>query len=126
MSGGRYPLIHDAFSSKTTTMYIRSIAIAGLITGILFKTLHWPGANALVLISAVITIATLAITFVKQRDTWSIQLPFPRVLMGALMAVVCGALFKVMHWPGANLLLLIGLSGCAIWFLVPPKVKAAA
>src|SRR5687768_13927275 len=26
----------------------------------------------------------------------------------ASVALVCGALFKIMHWPGANLMLLIG------------------
>jgi hypothetical protein len=30
-------------------MYIRSIAIAGHIPGILFKTLHWPGASTLLM-----------------------------------------------------------------------------
>lgn len=100
-------------------MHIRSIAIAGLITGILFKTLHWPGANMLLLLSGMLTIGTFAIAFAQQRTTWHVQVRFPRLLLAALIAVVSGGLFKIMHWPGANMLLLIGLSGCAIWFLLP-------
>lgn len=100
-------------------MYIRSIGIAGLIIGILFKTLHWPGANILVLASGVLAIVTMALLLVQRPGPWTILLPRPAMLIGSVIAVIIGWMFKVMHWPGANMLLLAGLSFCAVWFLIP-------
>lgn len=99
---------------------LRSISIAGLILGTLFKTLHWPGGNILLLTSGVLTILTLAFLLAKTSGPMTIQLPRPAMLFGSVMAVVTGLMFKVMHWPGANMLLLVGLSTCAVWFLLAP------
>lgn len=105
-------------------MYLRSIGIAGLIIGILFKTLHWPGANILVLASSMLVIATLAL-LLRKPGPWSVQLQRPGMLLGSVIAVVSGGLFKIMHWPGANMLLLVGLLVCAAWFLLAPMRSAA-
>lgn len=100
-------------------MHIRSIAIAGHILGILFKTLHWPGANVLLVSSGILLVITLALLLVRKRGPITVQLHFPALLMGSLIAVVTGGLFKIMHWPGANMLLMTGLIVCAAWFLIP-------
>jgi len=100
-------------------MYIRSIAIAGFILGILFKTLHWPGASYILLISGVLTIVTLGLLLLRKPGPMIVQVQYPAMLIGAIMAVITGVSFKIMHWPGANLLLLLGLSICAAWFLIP-------
>ena len=42
-----------------------------------------------------------------------------------IAALIFGILFKVMHWPGANIQLLLGMTGCAVWFLVPQPRKLA-
>jgi asparagine N-glycosylation enzyme membrane subunit Stt3 len=156
---------------------IRSIAIAGFILGILFKTLHWPGASYILLISGVLTIVTLSlllfrkpgpkpasavlrtvtgaliITFLLfklfnlpfadvwvlaamvstvgllfvERDRPRIQrvlaLRFSALLVIGVALVVGGTVFKVMHWPGANIQLLLGMTGCAVWFLIPQSRK---
>jgi len=101
-------------------MYIRSFGIAGLIIGILFKTLHWPGAGEIVVASSVVVIASLSLLLIRQRGPLSVQLHRPAMLVGSLIAVVTGVVFKDMHWPGANMLLLVGLSVCAAWFLLQP------
>lgn len=106
-------------------MYIRSIGIAGLILGILFKTLHWPGAGEIVVASSVVVIATLSLLLIRQRGPLSVQLHRPAMLVGSVIAVVTGGMFKVMHWPGANMLLLAGLSVCAAWFLLSPMRSQA-
>ncbi len=101
-------------------MYIRSIAFAGLLIGILFKSLHWPGAGEIVVASSVVVIATLALLLFRKPGPLSVQLQWPGMLVGSVIAVVTGGMFKVMHWPGANMLLLVGLSVCAAWFLLAP------
>lgn len=98
---------------------IRSIAIAGYILGILFKILHWPGANVLLVSSGVLLLISLGLLLVHHRGPITVQLRLPALLVGGLMAVVAGGLFKSMHWPGANLLLLLGLTTSAAWFLIP-------
>ncbi len=105
---------------NTITMHtIRSIAIAGFILGLLFKTLHWPGASYILLISGVLTFFTLALLLFRKPGPMIIQLQFTGMLIGSLMAVIVGGSFKIMHWPGANMLLLLGLTTCAAWFLIP-------
>lgn len=97
---------------------IRSVAIAGHILGILFKVMHWPGANIILLSSGVLAIVTLGALLVRKPGPLTVQVQLPAMLVGSVMAAVTGGLFKVMHWPGANILLLLGLTTCAAWFLV--------
>lgn len=101
-------------------MHIRSIAIAGFILGLLFKTLHWPGSSFILLISGVLTVVMLTVLLIRKPGPMTIQLRLPAMLIGSVIAVIIGGMFKIMHWPGANMLLLIGLSVCALWFLLPP------
>jgi hypothetical protein len=158
-------------------MYIRSIGIAVLIFGTLFKVLHWPGANIMILTGGVVAaLAAIAVLITKpgpkpasavlrtvtgalliafllfklfhlpfadawvlaavvstvgllfaERDSPSMQrvlaLRFSALLLVAIALVVGGSIFKVMHWPGANIQLLLGMTGCAVWFLVPQGRK---
>lgn len=160
-------------------MYIRSIGIAVLIFGTLFKVLHWPGANIMILsggvVAALAAIAVLVtkpgpkpassvlrtltgalvITFLlfklfhlpfadvwvlaavvstvgllfMERDSPRMQrmlaLRFSALLLIGIALVVGGSIFKVMHWPGANMQLLLGMTGCAVWFLIPQPRKVA-
>lgn len=104
---------------------IRSIGIASLIIGILFKTLHWPGAGVIVIASSVVVIVTLSLLLFRKPGPLSVELQRPAMLVSSVIAVVTGGVFKVMHWPGANMLLLVGLSVCALWFLLPPMRSRA-
>lgn len=112
-------------SPNPITMYIRSIGIAGFILGLLFKTLHWPGASYILLTSGVLTIVMLALLLFRRPGPLTVQLHYPAMLIGSLIAVITGGSFKIMHWPGANMLLLLGLTICAAWFLIPQPRKVA-
>jgi hypothetical protein len=116
---------HRIHPSNTTTMRtIRTIGIAGSIFGLLFKTLHWPGASIILLTSGVLTFVMLALLLLCKPGPMIVKLHYPAMLIGALMAVITGGMFKIMHWPGANLLLLLGLTTCATWFLLPQGRRA--
>lgn len=106
-------------------MYLRSIAFAGLLMGILFKTLHWPGANVIAFASGILAIVALLLMLIRKPKSWTVQIYLPGMLTGSLIAVLTGWQFKMMHWPGANALLLVGLSVCAVWFLLAPLRSAA-
>lgn len=154
-------------------MYIRSIGIATLIFGTLFKVLRWPGANMLILVGGVVaasaaiailvsspgprpastvlrtTTGAFLIVFLLFKlfhlpyaDAWILAavasitgllfaerdrpwmhrvraLRFSALLFVGVGLFVGGSLFKMMHWPGANIQLLLGMTGCAVWFLIP-------
>lgn len=36
------------------------------------------------------------------------RVPFVLILLGMVVTII-GSLFKIMHWPGANLMLIIGM-----------------
>jgi sugar phosphate permease len=98
-------------------MNIRSIGIAGFILGLLFKFLHWPGANIILLSSAIVTIVMLTVLLARKPGPWTLHVQRPAMLFGSISVALMGTLFKMMHWPGANIMLLIGLMTCAAWFL---------
>lgn len=103
----------------------RSIGIAGVILGLLFKTLHWPGANIILQISAVIAAVTMTALLIKKPGPWNVRIQRPIWIFGSVAVVLSGVIFKTMYWPGADIMLLIGLSACAAWFLVPPARNVA-
>ncbi|MBL8002210.1 MAG: hypothetical protein JNL05_09640 [Flavobacteriales bacterium] len=104
----------------------RSLAFAGYLIGILFKILHWPGANIILLTSGGLAIIMLGTLLVRKPGPMTVQLQLPALLFGSLMAALTGGLFKVMHWPGANVLLLVGLTVCAVWFVITGGRNAQA
>ncbi len=90
-----------------------------LITAtVLFKLLHWPFATMIMYGALAATLATLVVArdqfnarqFLDQRLLW--------LLVVSAATAIVGLLFKVMHWPAGSILFVLGMSGCATWFLV--------
>ena len=80
-----------------------------LIIGLLFKFMHWPGAGALLIISlGVIAIAFLEYA-IHNRKSKSLTQNLIYPLLGVVY--VLGMLFKMMHWPGADIMLIISIIG---------------
>ncbi len=91
--------------------------ITGILTvvltlmGSIFKTMHWPGAGVMIvsggaLFSLIFLPLLIAIKFrddnsLKDKIVFSFGL-----LLG--MGLSAGFLFKIMHWPGANFLMISG------------------
>ena len=79
------------------------------IIGLLFKFMHWPGAGALLIASlGVIAIALLEYA-IHNRKSKSLTQNLIYPLLGVVY--VLGMLFKMMHWPGANIMLIISIIG---------------
>lgn len=102
----------------------RSIGIAGVILGLLFKTLHWPGGNIILQVCALLAAVTMTILLIQKPGPWDVRIQRPIWIFGSVAVVLSGVIFKTMYWPGANLQLLVGLSACAAWFLVPTNRSA--
>jgi len=95
------------YTMKKIMMY-SGIGSAFLVAvGILFKFMHWPGAGmALVLgisMSSLIFLPLMFVLKVKEKQNRRDKLITG---LGALAgsALSMGILFKIMHWPGANML----------------------
>ncbi|MEQ9261784.1 MAG: DMT family transporter [Owenweeksia sp.] len=103
------------------------IGILGSIaacSGGFFKIMHWPGANMLLLsgIVAIVLLYLPLLIVVKFRETESTLLKFSYLagLFGAMVNGI-GVVFKLLHFPGANYLiiaslLIIGLIFMPIYF----------
>ncbi|TSJ41896.1 hypothetical protein [Fluviicola chungangensis] len=100
------------YAMKKTVNISGLLAAVFTLLGSVFKVMHWPGAG----VSFVLGIAIFSLIFLplmialKFRDEGSktdkLVLSF-----GFLVGIVAslGFLFKMMHWPGANILMLSGL-----------------
>lgn len=101
------------FYAMKKTVNISGLSAAVLtLMGSVLKVMHWPGAN----VCFVLGIAIFSLIFLplmialKFRDegtkTDKLVLSF-----GFLVGIIAsmGFLFKLMHWPGANILMLSGL-----------------
>lgn len=82
-----------------------------LTAGVLFKVQHWPGAGILITVGIGATVALFLPTllYVKIKDSQRKNLN-PVLTVGVVsgMIHILGLLFKLMHWPGATLMLFLG------------------
>lgn len=92
-----------------------------MIAGITFKFMHWPGASVMLVLSIpVISLVFLPLFFIlKAREKQDTR---DKVMMGVgaipAIFIAMGILFKVMHWPGANLLGGIAIAIMAVFIPV--------
>jgi len=93
-----------------------SYALAGatLITGLLFKYLHWAGTGAILLLSLVGIIGVLIDYAIRKRPTRIIARTTIYALLGS--GFVLGIMFKVMSWPYANPILIVSMVGLSFAF----------
>jgi hypothetical protein len=97
------------------------VAGACFIVGTLFKIQHWPGAG-IVLISTVIIgllffMPALIAVILKDENNKSLKTIYIMAAVGSVFYVM-GLLFKVMHWPMASLLMVLGI--ISLGFIVLP------
>lgn len=77
------------------------------ILSILFKIMHWPGANVMIMagvgIINFLLIPSLAISYAKKGNK-------KLAILGGISGIIYvnGILFKMMHWPGASIQLVLG------------------
>ncbi|MDF2452371.1 MAG: hypothetical protein K0S26_1875 [Bacteroidota bacterium] len=108
------------YTMKKLMIYSGTLSVLGFIAGSIFKIMHWPGANAMLLFSMVIiSFVFLPLLFVlkskehtRKRDKLIIALGTG---FGILFCV--STLFKIQHWPGANALWLITLGMLMLVFI---------
>ena len=96
---------------KTTIKIIGFIALFFIALGTLFKLMFWPGATLSLLIGNLsFTLIFIPLFFIQRFISSETTIEKTTNIIGfiSLLFVFLGSIFKVQHWPGANLLLLIG------------------
>ncbi len=93
-------------------MYISgAFASITLIAGAFFKFQHWPGTSVL-LLSGVLIMALLfapSLFYLRYKEaSGKKDRAISLIAMACAVVLVAGALFKVFHWPGANMILFPG------------------
>lgn len=117
-------LISKKYRRMKRIMYGLGVAAPILvIIAALFKAYHWPGGGVMITLALFITGMVFLPLFVmvRIRDTRRMDEPVPLglYLTGMItgMITILGTLFKIQHWPGASILLTLGLAGLALGFL---------
>lgn len=112
-------LINQPYFSKMKKIayFSGTVASISLIGGALFKIMHWPGANIMLIIG------TLTLTFLFLPYFFYMQFKEQTEKKGKFIAtlgmitagLLCmSALFKILHWPGA----LVMVMGFTLFFVV--------
>ncbi len=96
-------------STMKISGYISSLMI---LSGAFFKFNHWPGANALMLVGVfLLTVLFLPLLFIlKFKESAESNRSVALSITGFVAAfLICiGIFFKIMHWPGAQFMIISG------------------
>lgn len=104
---------------KKAAFIIGLVSTSLLLTGTIFKLMHWMGAGILVLSGAsalVLGYFPLLLRF-KWKESPSNERPMHLAGFLGITLTTLGVLFKVFHWPGANVMLLSGMAVLAFAYV---------
>lgn len=98
------------------------VALAGLVTGYVFKWMHWPFADLLMSAGALVGVAYLALGGASRLSKGLQELrsgTASRLTFGLAASIsILGILFKKMHWPYASILILISAICWLAWLWI--------
>ncbi|MBN1184877.1 MAG: hypothetical protein JXB49_21505 [Bacteroidales bacterium] len=114
-------LIDKKYRNMKRTMRIFGLVSPTLMAlGGLFKIQHWPGAGIMLTLGAVLLsfvfLPSAIIVMYKETQSKKRVLVYVAGFIGGF-AYILGILFKIQHWPGAGILLTVGLGFLALVFL---------
>src|SRR3989304_5524239 len=114
-------LIDKNYCAMKKTMKVSGIISTSLLMfGSLFKIYHWPGASVMItlgfLILCLLFLPSANYVMHKEKKDKSLMLLFISAFLGSF-GFFLGILFKVQHWPGAGLMLTIGIGLLWVGFL---------
>lgn len=106
-----YTLYKEYFNrTKVMVPVLAFIGGVGFMLGILFKLQHWPGAGIMITAGELLLAILLVITGISSLSP-SKGRQLATNLLGTISALglSLGLLFKIQHWPGAAILLMVSL-----------------
>ncbi|MDA3866301.1 MAG: hypothetical protein PF489_06050 [Salinivirgaceae bacterium] len=117
-----YIFYKETRSSKNVLLFLSGfIASIAISVGVLFKVQHWPYAQNLLLggFAVLLLIFLPTLLWVNYRKDPR-KIPKSELIIGflALLFFIGGYLFKIQHWPGASVLILLG--NVLLFFIAVP------
>jgi hypothetical protein len=109
------------YAMKKTMIISGAAAAIGIVTGSFFKVMHWPGTAVLFLLSVfIVSFIFLPILFLLKAKEIKVKREKTTLGLATLFGILASVatLFKVMHWPGANVMWLLSLG--ILFFLFLP------
>lgn len=85
--------------------------MAVFLLAVLFKLMHWEGADSMLIVALGSLIFVIPFYFIiKMKDASSTIGKISYLLfIPSLLPTILGILFKIMHWPGADMMLILGV-----------------
>jgi len=97
---------------------LKALVIAVSVIGAFFKLMHWPGANMMLIAGlSLLGLIHLALSFMGNGITQK-ELYIQYARSSGIALTIFGALFKIMHWPGASTILIAGIGGIVLSFAI--------
>lgn len=96
------------YTMKKAMIISGAVSAAIFSTGLIFKFLHWPGASMMLILGiGLLSFMFLPLMFIlKIKEKQSLK---DKAIIGigtfSGILISLGILFKVMHWPGANIMM---------------------
>jgi len=103
------------------------VAVGLLLAGILFKIMHWPGANALIVVGSMINLVSGILHHGEGKAEGESGTPY-LLLTATLGWTIVAMLFKTMHWPGGDFIGLVSIFAtlAAILVLATRKIQVSS
>ena len=100
--------------TKKQNLFLHVFALIGGITfmaGVLFKIMHWPGSGVILMVGylSLLFLFLPTLLFVKLKSAQSKKLK--RIYILGIVSMIifsCSNMFKMFHWPGAAILMIVG------------------
>jgi flagellar motor component MotA len=117
-------LINQKYRMMKKFMYVLgTIAPTFLIVGAIFKMMHWFGASILLTLGtfllAVIYLPVFAMVSIRDTREKGKKVNKPLYIIGVIAGFIflTGILFKINHWPGAGIALLVSVLIMVVLFI---------
>jgi len=107
---------------KTKPIYsiVGYLTLSFILLGALFKSQHWPGAGVLLTVGVTMTVFVFLPFYFRSsyRELEEKKNPiFGIVGYITLVLLLAGALFKIMHWPGAGIIIYTSIGFLVVGFV---------
>jgi len=76
--------------------------------GVLFKTMHWPGASIMLILAFGILFISLFTTLLKENKAQGMSSTENAAMITTFSLLILGTAFRMQHWPGAMVLVVLG------------------
>jgi len=83
--------------------YLNPLTFILLVLGIMFKIMHWPGANFMVIISSVMMLISAFFAY-RENTEMELSKSMNAIMLLTVVFLILGSMFRFMHWPGKNMI----------------------